>query len=185
MLLETEILVGDIVELSPSKMSTLDDLDLEKCTVLEVDKPGKRIKVVFNNDNAENETFFAQQSTVKWFSMEHVIDIERDYKILKVTDNQDTVSNQFATVLTMAKLVKKARHTAEGYSLTSTVNEWDTELFIFVGIRYDDLAEYEGQTKRISFSNFKPEEVNMNGLIEKAWYANNRITGPEDVFVPD
>lgn len=183
MLLETEIFIGDIVELSPSKLSTLDDLDLEKCTVLEIDVVNKHIKVVFNNDNNKNETFFDVQSTVDWFSMVHVIDIERDYTIVSLTDNQDTVTNQPVTIMNMAKLVKKVSHNQSGYTISSSANEKNIEAFIFVGIKYDDLIAYKGKTKRISFSKFRGEDVMINGITVKAWYANNKIVDVEDIFV--
>jgi len=163
MILETEILIGDVVELSPDKMSTLDDLDLEKCTVLEVDKAEKRIKVVFNNNNLQSESFFGKSSTVSWFSTRHVIDIERDYQIIKITDNQDTLSNQPVTILTMAKVIKAVQQSDKGYTLVGFVNKNDTDLFIFKGIAYNDLIGYLGETKRISFARFGCENVVING----------------------
>jgi hypothetical protein len=182
MLLQTELFIGDVIELSPTKMSTLDDFDLEKCTVLEVDKYSKRIKVIFNNNNSDNETFFDSHSKIDWFHTEHVIDVERDYKILKITDNEDTVSHQPVSIATMAKVSKKFTRIINGYTISGVVNEWDNETFIFIGLPYKELIKHRGEIRRISFSKFRPEEANINGIMVKAWYGNNSIVEVEDIF---
>jgi hypothetical protein len=178
-----KILIGDIVELSPTKLSTLDDLDLEKCTVLEVDEVKNYIKVVFNNNNQDNERFFDNESTVDWFAIHHVIDVERDYKIVKMTDTQDTVTNQPVTIVTMAKVIKQLSHTDKGYLFTGVVNELDMDTFIFVGIPYNDLAEYTGTTKRISLSKFKTDDAVIDGTTVKAYYATPKISVVDDIFI--
>ncbi|RKR80927.1 hypothetical protein BDD43_1065 [Mucilaginibacter gracilis] len=182
-ILETEITIGDVVELSPNKMSTLDDFDLEKCTVLEIDKAGQRIKVAFNNHNTRDEDFFSNSSIVNWYTLKHVINIERDYKVVDITDNQDTTNNQPVTFLAMARVHKTIKQSARGYEITKVINANDTETFIFVGVPYADLKQYLGNIKRISFSKFKADEVSINGSIAKAWLFKDKILDVEDIFV--
>lgn len=184
MLLETEILIGDIVELSPTKLSTLDDIDLEKCTVLQIDKIGNRVKVVFNNDITTNETFFDNESKTDWFSIAHVIAIERDYKVMELSDNQDTVTGQEVCIITMAKLKKNIKQTDRGYTITAVVNENDTDKLFLAGFSAHELDSIEGTINRISFSQYKLRDagLGLNNIPIKGWEPKIYINSPDDIF---
>lgn len=181
-LIETEILVGDVVELRPTRMSTIDDLDLEKCTVLEVDKLNGRIKVVFNKDNSTNEIFFSTDSTVDWFSTEHVIDIERDHKVLDLTDTQDTITRQEACLITMARVIKQAIKTSQGYNIVPIPDDSMKEIFILIGFAAHELEELTGTTNRVSFAQFKPRYTEIDHVPTKVWQPKKPINEPYDIF---
>jgi len=182
MLLETEILVGDVIQLSPTLMSTLDDLDLEKCTVLQTDTKDSRVKVVFNNDNTENETTFDRDSTIDWFSTAHVIAIERDYKVLELTDNQDTVTGQEVCIITMAKIKKTVNQTGNGYKITAKVDEQDTDNFFLAGFAAHELEELKETTNRIGFSQYKLRDAGLDDTPIKGWQPKIYINSPDDIF---
>jgi hypothetical protein len=183
MLLETEILIGDVVELSPTKMSTLDDFDLEKCTVLELDETDNRIKVVFNNDADVNETFFNNESTIDWFSTEHVIDIERDYKVIEITDNQDTITGQEVCVISMAKVIKQVVPTEDGCAIAAVADEQSIDKFIFIGFTAAELSVLDGTVNRISFAQYKIRDAEIDYVPIRGWQPKNIIEEPDDIFI--
>jgi hypothetical protein len=182
MLLETEILIGDIADLSPTQLATINDLDLEKCTVLELDKTNSIIKVVFNNDTRKNETFFDNESTIDWLYTEHIIAIERDYKVIEITDNQDTVTGQDVCIITMARIVKQVRQSNEGYQMIATADQLNTDKFVFIGFTAGQMQSLQGTTNRISFAHYKLFSMETDGMPVKYWKPKKSIEDPEDIF---
>ena len=181
-LLGTDIAIGDIVQLSPSQMSTIDDLDLEKCTVIELDEEHKRIKVVFNNNTLTNELFFGKHSIIDWFSIDHVIDIERDYKVIEITDNQDTITGQDVCFITMAKMVKKFNQTSQGHTITAIADPLGIDRFILVGFISKSFKGLQNSVNRISFSQYKARYIDTEFAHLKIWQPKNIIEEPEDMF---
>jgi hypothetical protein len=183
MVAETEIHIGDIVELSPSKTSTLDDLDLEMGTVLEIDKLKNRYKVAFNNDTLVNERFFDNNSTIDWFSHQHIINVERDYKVIEITDNQDTITGQDVCIITMVKLKKKVAQTEDGYIISAFSDEFDIDKFIFAGFTANEMSELQDTYGRISFAQYKLRDAGIDDVAFRVYQAIHPIVDPEDVFV--
>jgi hypothetical protein len=183
MIIETEIRVGDIVGLSPNKMSTLDDLDLEVGTVLEIDEEESQYKVVFNNDPSINEAFFDNDSVVDWFSRKHVINVERDYKVIDIADSQDTITGQEVCIITMARLKKQVEQTDEGYHITASADEFDTDKFIFAGFTANELSELQDTYSRISFAQYKLMDACIDAVSVKSYKPKILISEPGDIFV--
>ena len=181
-MLDTKILIGDVVELSPAKYSTIDDFDLEKCTVLKMDDENKRIMVVFNKDNEYVETFFDNNSTVDWFSERHVTDIERDYKVTEVIDTQDTKTNQQATLIKMARMNKEVQRTIDGVTILGNFDENDIEYFLFVGFKQETLSDYIGTVNRISFANYRARNVVIEGEEVRVWQPRYNMTDTMNIF---
>jgi len=177
-----KIMVGDVIELAPHKRATIDDFDLEKCTVLELNEDTAHIKVVFNKNNVVHEKLFANDSIIDWFSVEHVIDVERDYKILNITDNIDMHSGQPVTIAVMAKVIKQISHSSKGYTLIGAPDKADTDTFIFIGLNYRELMDYKGTTNRISLSNFRVEDAVINNTNKHVFYSKTKIVDVEDIF---
>ncbi|MEO6522574.1 MAG: hypothetical protein ABIN91_12900 [Mucilaginibacter sp.] len=182
MIIETEIRIGDIVELSPTKMSTLDDLDLEVGTVLEINEQEHCYKIVFNNDTYINERFFDNNSTSDWFSLQHIINVERDYKVINITDNQDTITGQEVCIITMAKVKKQVELTEQGYTITAVVDEFDTDKFIFAGFTANELSELQDTYSRVSFAQYKLRDAEIDYVPIKGWQSKTPINEPGDIF---
>ena len=178
-----KVLVGDVVELAPHKRANADDIDLERVTVLEINEETDQIKVVFNNNDRRNERSFNKSNKVDWFSLIHVTDIQRDYKMIKLTDNVDDYSQQSVAIITMAKVIKQVAHTEKGYTITGVPSKTDFDTFIFVGVNYNDMAEYKGTTSRITLSDFRVGDATIDGEIIKAYFATAKITELENTFV--
>jgi len=182
MIIETEICIGDIVDLSPTKMSTLDDLDLEMATVLEIDSEENKYRVVFNNDTDINERFFDNDSTIDWFSRQHIINVERDYKVTDISDNQDTITGQEVCIITMAKLKKRIDKTEKGYYVTAAVDEFDTDKFIFAGFTANELSELQDTYNRLNFAQYKLRDAEIDSVPIKGWQPKIPINEPGDIF---
>jgi hypothetical protein len=179
----TKVLVGDVVELAPHKRANADDIDLERVTVLEINDNTDQIKVVFNNNDRINEKSFDKNDKVDWFSLIHVTDIQRDYKIIKLTDNVDEHSRQTVSIITAAKIIKQVSDSEKGYKITGVPSKSDFDTFVFVGVNYNDINEYKGTINRIAFSNFRIEEATIDGRITKAYFCTAKITELENIFV--
>jgi hypothetical protein len=183
---EMKILVGDVVKISPRKMATIDDLDLENCTVLELKESSQNsfVKVILNNNDKEDPRFFNNSTLVDWFAIDYVVNVERDYTIINIADHYDTVSHQPVSVVTMIPVIKKVKQTYNGHNLINIDKEQNaaTETFAFLGVGSGDMEEYLHTVNRINFSNFKSVEVDMDGTKKRVWYAKPNLFANGTIF---
>jgi hypothetical protein len=181
-MIETKILIGDIVELSPNKRANIDDIDLERCTVIDIDETGNRIKVIVNTYNEESEQFFNKESVIEWFPIQHVVDVERDYKVLQIADAQDSFTGQEVSILTMAKVIKQVEQTDKGYILKGTADYDNTDQFVYLGLPATEIEDLTGTTNRVSFAQYKLRDAVVDSQQVKSWQSKIYAEDAEDMF---
>ena len=181
-MIETKILVGDVVELAPNKRANIDNIDLEKCTVIDIDEASNSIQVIFNNYNQESEQFFDKESMVNWFPIKHVVDVERDYKVLKIADAQDSFTGQEVSILTMAKVVKQVEQTDRGFVVKCIADYNNIDRFVYLGLPANEITALTGTINRFSFARYKLRDAVVDSKLVKSWQSKRYVEDAEDMF---
>ncbi|MBS1521739.1 MAG: hypothetical protein JST50_12130 [Bacteroidetes bacterium] len=174
---DIEICIGDYV-LIDEIYEDEDGFEFQPCgTVIDVDKDKKQFKITSYEPAVDDETFIEVYDEEdfeddKWYPFDKLDQIEREYKVMDITDNVDNITNEPLTVAKLSRIIKSYQRVEDGYRLSKYFSYSTFDIFILTkdSNAYKRIFYNPVENKIINFANFELGFSFANGLKQKTYY---------------
>ncbi|MDB4925373.1 hypothetical protein [Mucilaginibacter sp.] len=176
---DIEIYVGDYVWIDEEYFDEDGDGYLLTGTVIDIDQSKKELKVSLNMLPTDDISFMALSDygeddfeDGRWFPFNKMKQVERQYKVLDITDSYDDVNNKPVTIAKMSKIIKSYLRVAGGYRLFSHYSHSSYDVFILTknSNAYTSTVYNTVEKKIINFENFELGFSVIDGVKQKTYY---------------
>ncbi|MFI5159415.1 MAG: hypothetical protein ACHQF4_11155 [Sphingobacteriales bacterium] len=141
----------------------------------DLEKPNQFISGIIVNvqeGNNEVEVLFSDDDEPRLINVKHIVDIEREYKVLSINDKVDRISKKPVIIIELSRMDKLYVHNGTNYNIIRTFSMSNFDLFI-----YDvhsnlcmEICDSPTENKIIRLSDYYTDVVNYQGKIRPAFY---------------
>jgi len=176
---DIEIYTGDYVLIDENFMDE-DGFEYELSgTVIDLNQIKKEVKVAFYLRVTDDDTFMEvggddddDLEYARWFPINKIYQVEREYKVMDITDNFDNVNNKPITIAKLSKIIKSYQRVAGGYRLSRLFSYSNFDVFILTenSAAYNSIFYNPLENKIINFENFELGYSFADGVKQATYY---------------
>ena len=156
--------VGDYIKLSGQR-------SFIEGTVVSKNSEDGTFKVVFSFYKTDMSGFLTDGGEFDWYSQSDVLDIQREFKILDISEHIDSVTGHMKTWFDMSKINNHYSQAVNGYYCHfSDYNPTECDTFVFKGFaKHIELVRNPEENKRIWLSDYTVNNLSVNGVLRRGY----------------